>query len=144
MFFAFPLPNMSSGTAYLSNKQLPGFIYMYLPDTNSNNCLLKVSNGCCLPLSWQRKPTLTAWFSTLAAYFSHLSWSNAQTNLWPQIRICSHRFESMGKDCNLWPQIWICGNGLHSVGSYSNLWEQLVICGHIVLALPYKPVYNES
>ena len=43
-------------------------------------------------------------------------------NLWERVRICDHRFESVGTDCNLWPQIRICGNEFESV---ANLWEQI-------------------
>ena len=58
------------------------------------------------------------------------------SNLWTQISIRSHRFESAGTDCNMWPQIRIGGNALQSsatdlifgnrlqsVVTDSNLWE---------------------
>ena len=57
--------------------------------------------------------------------------------LWPQIRICDHRFESVGIDLNLepqiqtnlWPHIRICGNRFESVGADCNLWPQIVTVG---------------
>ena len=51
-------------------------------------------------------------------------------NLWPQIAIRSHKFESMPTDSNLWPQIAIRSHRFKSVPTDSNLWPQIAICPH--------------
>ena len=66
------------------------------------------------------------------------------SNLWERIAICGHILESVGTDSNLWERIAICVHRFKTVGTDSNMWEQIVIRGHIVLALQYNTVYNQS
>ena len=65
-------------------------------------------------------------------------WPQISLNLFPQITISGHRFESVPTNYNLWTQIRICSHTLQIMTTHSNLFPYITICGHI---LEFVPTY---